>query len=126
MEEMEGEGEEGEEGEEEGMVCTLLPLPEIFRMTGKDGRKSMPQRCHTKSTKNFPQRFKIIEISLAKILSPQGDNFTLSTSNTLIRPMPLLETVDIELNILYSDILDSGVCAAWGIDAELPIMLRFR
>jgi hypothetical protein len=38
--------------------------------------------------------------------------------------MPLLETVDVELEIPYKDILDDSVCAAWGIDPRLPIVFK--
>lgn len=40
------------------------------------------------------------------------------------RPMPLLETVDVESELIYRDILDAAVCSAWGVDFKLPIRLR--
>lgn len=42
----------------------------------------------------------------------------------MIRPMPLLETVDIELDVSYLDILEHSTCAAWGIDSSLPLILK--
>jgi len=38
--------------------------------------------------------------------------------------MPLLETVDVEMQIPYKDILDESVCNAWGIDPKVPILCK--
>eukprot|EP01114_Cavostelium_apophysatum_P018829 TRINITY_DN5911_c0_g1_i1.p1 TRINITY_DN5911_c0_g1~~TRINITY_DN5911_c0_g1_i1.p1 ORF type:complete len:741 (-),score=192.10 TRINITY_DN5911_c0_g1_i1:3-2225(-) len=40
------------------------------------------------------------------------------------RPMPLLETVEVELSIVYEDILNQSVCSAWGVDHKLPIVVK--
>jgi hypothetical protein len=38
--------------------------------------------------------------------------------------MPLLESVDVELNLPYLDIIDPATCEAWGVDYEMPIVLK--
>lgn len=40
------------------------------------------------------------------------------------KPMPLLETVDVEIVLPYRDLLEDSVCNAWGVDPSLPIIMR--
>jgi len=40
------------------------------------------------------------------------------------KPMPVLETVDVEMKFLITEFLDGGAAEAWKVDPSLPIILR--
>jgi len=57
-------------------------------------------------------------------LTLEMKNYKAIFGDVVTRPMPLLETVDVEMQIPYKDILDESVCNAWGIDPKVPILCK--